>query len=69
MTKQSLQCLHSYCAQRLFLICTENFSNQISPMLLKKKIQKVSVTDDNRVAITMILEDKTSSFPIFLAMI
>lgn len=66
--KESLQCLRIYCAQWPFHYVRKNFQIQISPMLFKRKIQKVSVTEDNRVAITMILEDKTPSLPMFLAM-
>ena len=66
--KKSLQCLRIYCAQWLFHYVWKNFQIQISPILFKRKIQKVSVTEDNRVAMTMILEDKTPSLPMFLAM-
>lgn len=66
--KESLQCLRIYCAQWPFRYVRKNFQIQISPMLFKRKIQKVSVTEDNRVAMTMILEDKTPSLPMFLAM-
>ena len=57
--KESLQCLRIYCAQWPFHYVRKNF---------QRKIQKVSVTEDNRVAMTMILEDKTPSLPMFLAM-